>query len=89
MYHDGFQVYELLDKWNHQGPPNPKDLKDLFDRDPAVARQEFLFGQTLLHKCMEFYSNRLDLVHIFLEAYPGVDFGECVSQSRIDQAVYS
>jgi ankyrin repeat protein len=70
MYHDGFQVYELLDKWNHQGPPNPKDLKDLFDRDPAVARQEFLFGQTLLHKCMEFYSNRLDLVHIFLEAYP-------------------
>jgi len=70
MYHDAYQVYELLDKWNPLGPPKVDQVEDLFQRDPSAALQEFLFGQTLLHKCMEYYSNRLDLVRLFLEAHP-------------------
>jgi ankyrin repeat protein len=70
MYHDAFQVYELLDKWNAQGPPQADQVQALFSRDPSSAHQEFLFGQTLLHKCVEYYSNRIDLVQIFLDSYP-------------------
>jgi ankyrin repeat protein len=70
MYHDAYQVYELLDKWNAQGPPQADQVQALFRRDPASAHQEFLFGQTLLHKCVEYYSNRIDLVNIFLDSYP-------------------
>ncbi len=70
MYHDAYQVYELLDKWNPQGPPHPEKVQALFDRNPPVAYQEFLFGQTLLHKCMEHYSNQLELVKVLIDAYP-------------------
>lgn len=70
MYHDVYQVYELLDMWNHSGPPDPDAVQDLFVRQPKVAMQQFLYGQTLLHKCVENYSDRLDLITIFLNAYP-------------------
>ena len=32
--------------------------------------KDFFFGQTLLHKCVEYYSHRKDLIEIFLTAYP-------------------
>ena len=73
MYHDAYEVYELLDKWNHRGPPIPEDVRDLFRRNPDAAKHKFLYGQTLLHKCMEFYGGRQDLVQVFLESYPDVD----------------
>lgn len=70
MYHDAYQVYELLDKWNPQGPPEPSKVQALFQRDPAAASQEFLYGQTLLHKCMEHYSNQLELITLLIRTYP-------------------
>ena len=70
MYLDAYEVYELLDKWNHRGPPITESVRDLFERNPSAARQEFLYGQTLLHKCMDCYGNRDELVSVFLEAYP-------------------
>lgn len=70
MYHDAYQVYELLDKWNPHGPPDVTKVEGLFQRHPSAARQEFLFGQTLLHKCMEHYSNELALVQVLIQWYP-------------------
>jgi ankyrin repeat protein len=70
VYHDAYEVYDLLDKWNLRGPPLPENIRDLFHRHPDAAKQVFLTGQTLLHKCLEFYSNRMDLVQLFLEANP-------------------
>lgn len=70
MYDDEFQVHELLDKWNPFGPPTPEGVLGLFRRKPHAAEHIFSGNQTLLHKCMHFYSNRLDLVLILIEAYP-------------------
>jgi ankyrin repeat protein len=70
MYYDAYEVHDLLDKWNHRGPPITESVADLFDRNPQAARQEFLFGSTLLHKCMEFYLTRMDLVQLLVATYP-------------------
>jgi ankyrin repeat protein len=70
MYHDSHQVYELLDKWNHQGPPNVELMQQLFESKPAEAKRRFLYGQTLLHRAVESFPNRGDVVLCILEAYP-------------------
>jgi ankyrin repeat protein len=70
MYQDEFQVYELLDRWNTVGPPVTEHVVALFQQKPAAAKREFAYGQTLLHKCVQNYSNHLDLVKVFLNAYP-------------------
>jgi ankyrin repeat protein len=70
MYEDEFQVHGLLDKWNPFGPPTPDGVIALFNQKPTAAEHIFSDGQTLLHKCMQDYSNRMDLVQIFIEAYP-------------------
>ena len=70
MYHDSHQVYELLDKWNHQGPPNVELMQQLFENKPEEAKRRFLYGQTLLHRAVESFPNRSDVVLCILEAYP-------------------
>lgn len=70
MYHDSYQVYGLLDKWNARGPPDPFQVQMLFGRRPAMARQVFLSGQTLLHKCMEQYGDFLELAVTLANAHP-------------------
>ena len=70
MYQDEFQVYELLDRFNSFGPPVVEEVSALFTRNPDAARRDFAYGQTLLHTCMQNYSNHLDLAKIFYGAYP-------------------
>jgi ankyrin repeat protein len=70
MYEDEFQVHDLLDRWNPFGPPIPDRVIELFNQTPTAAEHIFSDGQTLLHKCMQHYSNRMDLVEIFIEGYP-------------------
>ena len=67
---DSYAVWELLDIWNHRGPPIAEDVRRLFRRDPDSAKKEFLYGQTLLHRCMDTYGDRVELVKVLLEAYP-------------------
>lgn len=68
-YHDAYQIYELLDK-SHQIPPSPDAMRDLFIRRPSEAKRKFLYGQTLLHKSLECFSHKTDLIDVLLDAYP-------------------
>ena len=68
VYHDAYEIYELLDAWNHQGPPKAELVQELFQRDATAAQQIFAAsGKTLLHKCLEYYSHELVLVKLFCE----------------------
>ena len=68
-YHDSYQIYELLDK-SYQTPPNPNAMRDLFFRRPSEAKRKFVYGQTLLHKCFEHFSNESRVIDVLLDAYP-------------------
>ncbi len=68
-YHDSYQIYELLDKSYHV-PPKSNAMRDLFFRRPSEAKRKFLYGQTLLHKCFEHFSNESSVIDVLLEAYP-------------------
>jgi ankyrin repeat protein len=70
VYHDTYQVYELLDKWNHQGPPIVEEMNHLFESKPAEVRRRFLYGQTLLHRAVESFPTRTDVVLCIFDAYP-------------------
>ncbi|CAJ1925885.1 unnamed protein product [Cylindrotheca closterium] len=70
MYQDEYQVYELLDRWNSLGPPKPDGVSTFFAQNPSAAKRVFAHGQTLLHKCLQHYSNHTDLVEIFIESFP-------------------
>ena len=69
FYHDAYQIYELLDK-SYSTSPDPGAMRDLFLRKPSEAKREFVYGQTLLHKSLEFFSHRADVIDVILEAYP-------------------
>ena len=69
FYHDAYQIYELLDK-SYQIPPDPDAMRDLFIRRPSEAKRKFVYGQTLLHKCFDFFSHQTDVVDVLIEAYP-------------------
>ncbi|KAL3893214.1 MAG: hypothetical protein SGARI_008314, partial [Bacillariaceae sp.] len=45
-------------------------MQQLFESKPAEARRRFLYGQTLLHRAVESFPNRSDVVLCILEAYP-------------------
>jgi len=70
MYHDVYQVWELLHRWDHRGPPKTEEVRALFRRDPGAATQRFSYNQTLLHRCVECYPEELDLISILLEGDP-------------------
>jgi ankyrin repeat protein len=68
MYQDAYQIFEHLEKFHHQ-EPDVQSMRRLFAEKPGEAKQ-FLFGQTLLHKAVESYSDRLDVVDLLLGAHP-------------------
>eukprot|EP00980_Cylindrotheca_fusiformis_P016750 scaffold5048_cov121-Cylindrotheca_fusiformis.AAC.1 len=70
MYEDEFQVEALLDRWNPSGPPSAEGVAELFRQYPAAAEHIFAGSKTLLHKCMEYYSDRRGLVREIMEAFP-------------------
>ena len=70
MYHDAYEIYELLDSWNHRGPPIAENARRLFLSKPDEARRRFLYGQTLLHKCIESYGDKIDLIEVLIEGHP-------------------
>lgn len=70
VYHDAYQIYELLDKWNHRGPPLVDDMNRLFETKPQEVQRRFLYGQTLLHRAVESFPTRTDVVLCIFEAYP-------------------
>jgi ankyrin repeat protein len=70
VYHDAYQVYELLDRWNHHGPPNVDDMNRLFSTQPDEVKRRFLYGQTLLHRAVESFPTRTDVVLCIWEACP-------------------
>ncbi|KAG7370011.1 ankyrin repeat domain protein [Nitzschia inconspicua] len=70
VYHDAYQIYELLDKWNHQGPPNVEDMNRLFESKSNEVQRRFLYGQTLLHRAVESFPTHTDVVLCIFEAFP-------------------
>lgn len=71
VYHDVYQVYELLHRSNLLGPPDAHALRNLLHRSGAdVAKKEFLHGLTLLHKGLEQDAANLELVKILVQANP-------------------
>mmetsp|Transcript_3204 Transcript_3204/g.8657 ORF Transcript_3204/g.8657 Transcript_3204/m.8657 type:complete len:445 (+) Transcript_3204:148-1482(+) len=69
FYHDAYQIYELLDE-SHSNCPDPVAMRDLFLRKPLESKREFVYGRTLLHKALEFFSHRADVIDVILKAYP-------------------
>jgi len=84
-YHDAYQIYELFDKkstkYGYDLGLDSMAMKELFIRIPSESKREFLYGQTLLHKCFESlswtgttkttaYTTQRDVVNILLDAYP-------------------
>eukprot|EP00980_Cylindrotheca_fusiformis_P016751 scaffold5048_cov121-Cylindrotheca_fusiformis.AAC.2 len=70
MYEDEFQINALLHMWNPAGPPSAEGVAELFRYDPKAAQRTFPGNKTLLHSCMEYYSDRRGLVQEIIEAYP-------------------
>jgi ankyrin repeat protein len=70
MYHDAWEIYELLDKFNYQGPPKPYLMAQLFSEKPDEARRRFSYGYTLLHKAVKGFSSHSDVIDVLLSAYP-------------------
>jgi len=70
MYHDAYQIYELLDKWSHRGPPSLEETRQLFAERPEEAKRLFWNGQTLLHKAVDAYPLEVDFLSVLITAFP-------------------
>ena len=75
-YIDAYEVYELLDKWNHRGPPDVQKVQRLFEERPIEAKRLFWNGQTLLHQAVNGYPHHTELVTLIYKACPQALFKE-------------
>ena len=69
MYTDAYALADDLNALNLD-EPNVDEIRDLFRRDPTAAKYQDFSQQTLLHKCLEHFPHRHDLVDVFIEFYP-------------------
>jgi ankyrin repeat protein len=75
-YIDAYEVYELLSKWNHRGPPDVQKVERLFEERPIEAQRLFWNGLTLLHTAVDGYPQHSALINVIYKAYPQALFKE-------------